>query len=145
MRFSYQFLRLPSPDPATGLLRVARPIIPITLSPREYDEPRYALRAPVDSGSDWSLFDEEAAQWLGIDILSGESRGFLGVEQVPMNAFFHNITLDVGGIRVPIRAGFVRGFRFSHGILGQAGFFDQFVVTISAAGRSPYIEMLRAQ
>ncbi|MGH9815697.1 MAG: hypothetical protein ACRD6I_06425 [Candidatus Acidiferrales bacterium] len=102
-------------------------------------------RALVDSGSDWCLFDEQAAGWLGIDIVSGESCGFFGVEQVPMNAFFHNITLDVGGIRVPIRAGFVRGFRFSHGILGQAGFFDQFVVTISAAGRSPYIEMLRAQ
>lgn len=145
MRFSYQFLQLPAPDPATGSLRVARPIIPITLVPIGRAEPRYALRALVDSGSDWCLFDDETARVLGVDVSSGESRGFLGVEEVPMTAFFHDINLQVGGIRVPIRAAFVKDFRFSHGILGQAGFFDRFIVTMSAAPPNPYIELLRRQ
>ncbi len=75
----------------------------------------------------------------------GESRGFLGVEQVPLRAYFHDVVLIVGDVRMTIRAGFVKGLRFSYGILGQAGFFDRFVVTLSGAPPQPYVEVLTRQ
>jgi hypothetical protein len=78
-------------------------------------------------------------------VATGEQGGFLGVEQVPLAAYFHEVGLLVGDVRVRIRAGFVRGLRFSYGILGQAGFFDRFVVTLSGAPPNPFVEVLTRQ
>jgi len=69
----------------------------------------------------------------------------LGVEQVPLTAHFHDVGLVVGDVRVTIRAGFVKGLRFTYGVLGQAGFFDRFLVTMSGAPPEPYFEVLTRQ
>ena len=123
-------------------MHVARPIIPVGLTPKDRSWPLQSRFALVDSVSDWCLFHEDIGVRLGIDVHRGEPRGFLGVEQVPMTAHFHDVGLMVGDVRVTIRAGFVTGLRFPYGILGQAGFFDRFVVTMSSAPPRPYIEVL---
>lgn len=126
-------------------MRVGRPFIPIALSPNDDHLKKVKQFALVDSGSDWCLFGDTIASELGLEVTRGELRGFLGVEQVPLTAYFHDVDLIVGEMRVSIRAGFVKGLRFSYGILGQAGFFDRFVVTLSGAPPQPYVEVLTRQ
>ena len=120
-----------------------RPIIPIQLAWGDRELNANYYRALVDSGADWCLFHAEIGELLGIPIRDGERRSFVGIEGVENFAYFHWIRLIFGGMSNEIKAGFVEHFRFRYGILGQGGFFDHFVVTLSSLQPAPYVDINR--
>lgn len=107
--------------------KIARPIIPITVRNHKNDR-QLKYYALVDSGSDECIFDAEVGEALGIEIKKGLKRSVHGVVEGKTQPYWiHTIEIIVGGWSYRISAGFMYKLaRTGHGILGQAGFFDQF-------------------
>ncbi len=105
-----------------------RPVIPIILK-NKGNEIGYEVL--VDSGADMCLFDSEIGEAIGIDIKKGQMREVFGVGGKASVYYWHKITIKVGGWEYPIEAGFmpsVSGRVMPYGIVGQKGFFENFVV-----------------
>jgi len=103
-----------------------RPIIPIEI---EHDGKSISHSVLVDSGADVCIFDAEIGELLGLDIESGEKDNVAGITGVAEPYYFHEVVIKVGGWPYKIKAGFLRNFgKYGHGIVGQKGFFDIFVV-----------------
>ncbi len=100
-----------------------------------------SYRALVDSGSDWCVFGALIGAEIGLDVKSGDRREFGSVEGVGGAAFFHEVILRVGEFKLKVRAGFAMNFHLPYGVLGQAGFFDRFIVTMSSATAQPFTEI----
>lgn len=126
MKFRYLKFNLKRPSSVLGR-SILKPIIPVRIRFRE-NSLKYA--ALIDSGADFCIFDAEIGEYLGIDISSGQKEEFGGIqEHKPSVAYFHKITLDIGGWDYPIVAGFSYDIaRRGYAVLGQKGFFDKFVV-----------------
>lgn len=126
MIFKYFEFPLEKQSPVLGK-SILRPIIPIKISYNGFNA-RYA--ALIDSGADFCIFDAEVGEYLGINVRSGSKEVFGGVqEKGGAVAFFHEITLSVGGYDVKTLAGFSYDIaKYGYGLLGQKGFFDIFVV-----------------
>ncbi len=126
MKFPYLKLSLPQRSEYFGL-SILKPIIPIKISVGG-NELRYA--ALIDSGADFCIFDAEIGEYLGLNIKLGKREEFGGIqERTGAEAFLHNTTINIGGWDYKTIVGFSydiakRGF----GILGQKGFFDNFIV-----------------
>ena len=67
----------------------------------------------------------------------------MGVEGIEKTAYFHTVQLVVGSSMVDILAGFIYGFRFPYGLLGQHGFFDNFTVVFEKTAPAPHVEVTR--
>lgn len=83
--------------------------------------------ALVDSGATMSVFDASLAEMLGIhDLEEGEAIGFEGVSGHSIVGYLHEVTLELGGVRLPpIGVAFSRDFPDrAVNILGQQGFFE---------------------
>ncbi len=106
---------------------ILRPIIPIKAFHNGVTAKYAAL---IDSGADFCIFDAEIGEYLGIDVKSGLKETFGGVqENGGAAAFFHEITLGIGGYSVQTLVGFSYDIaKHGYGILGQKGFFDICVV-----------------
>ena len=89
---------------------VIRPIIPIKVS---FGGTSVSYEVLIDSGADLCLFDREIGELIGIDFSQGE---------------IHKVAISVGGWDFNIKAGFGPMPAMGHGIVGQKGFFDLFVV-----------------
>lgn len=91
-------------------------------------EVRYA--ALIDSGANFCIFDAQIGEYLELDIRTGQSIEFGGIQdRGGAIAFLHDINVDIGGWKYKTKIGFsydisTRGF----GVLGQKGFFDIFVI-----------------
>ena len=107
---------------------ILRPIIPIGLSWGSQALESFAL---IDSGADLNLFDAELGAALGIDVLDGEAVPFSGAQEGrPTIAYLHNVFLVVGTKRFQAPVFFSYHLNNNgHGLLGQRGFFDRFLVT----------------
>lgn len=105
---------------------ILRPVIPIEISNKHLTVPYEVL---VDSGADFCIFDGQIGEILEIDIEKGEKfevRGITGKEEA---YYVHSVTINVGGWNYKIKAGFMPNMgAFSHGVVGQKGFFDIFKV-----------------
>lgn len=105
---------------------VLRPIIPVQL---EHGARVLLYEVLVDSGADCCVFDAEIGEALGLDVESGDRGEVSGLTGEPEHQYFHEITLRVGGHPHRARVGFLRNIgRYGHGIVGQRGFFDRYVV-----------------
>lgn len=85
----------------------------------------------VDSGADICIFHSEAGEALGLDIPKGKPREVFGVGGKASLYYLHEVEIEVGGWAHKIEAGFmpdISGKRMPYGIVGQKGFFDNFVV-----------------
>lgn len=104
-----------------------KPIIPVGVSYRDKELKYTAL---IDSGADFCIFDSEVAEYLNIDVHSGKREVFGGIqEREGSEAFFHQITLNVGGWDYKTTIGFSYDIaKHGFGILSQKGFFDIFTV-----------------
>jgi hypothetical protein len=84
----------------------------------------------LDSGADFSIIHADVAIYLGIPIEKGMKEPFGGIVGKEANAYFHTVSLTVGGNRftnIPM------GFSYDisphgYGILGHYGFFNLFRV-----------------
>lgn len=126
MKFSYRRLQLSGESPIFGPT-LLKPIIPITL---EFGERSLRYPALIDSGADFCIFEAQLGAYLGLDVESGQPEYFGGVqERGGAVAYFHNVSLIVGGQRHDVRIGFSPDVaQYGYGILGQIGFFSFFVV-----------------
>ena len=86
-----------------------------------------AVDALIDSGADRSLFHTSIALELGIAPESGEPGFFTGIEAGRVQAWLHEVEVEVYGIKQNTKL--VVGFVDTPGvsaILGQDGFFDAY-------------------
>jgi len=103
---------------------VARPRIRIRLVHKD----RFVdLLALVDSGADDSMFPLEVAEVLDLPLDPKNANRYGGIGSGHITAFFTRVTVDVGGVRFPLYAGFSDAPSIVP-ILGQGGFFDVFEV-----------------
>ncbi len=107
---------------------VLRPIIPINLVLAGRLVKTVAL---IDSGADWSIFHAELGEILGLDVRAGDEQDFYGiVGSDPGTIYFHDISVEIGGIAYPMRCGFSYDISPNGiAVLGQYGFFDTFEVS----------------
>jgi hypothetical protein len=90
----------------------------------------------VDTGSDYCLFHASIGASIGIKILSGPEGDLGGViSGTRSKVYYHNVKLVVGTDIVEIKAGF--SWDLSENLLGQIGFFDNFIVTFDPSLHRP--------
>lgn len=105
---------------------VLRPVIPIEIVHKDHSVPYEVL---VDSGADFSIFDAQIAEILGIDVFAGERREVWGITGVGEPYYVHRVTIKVGGWPYTIEVGFLLSIaRLGYGVVGQVGFFDKFII-----------------
>jgi len=104
-----------------------RPIIPIVVN---YGTKGLKYEVLVDSGADICVFDAEVGEALGIDIKTGIKDEIKGIDGVGLECWFHEVKLTVlGEAIVTTKVAFTYGLpSVGIGIVGQAGFFEKFVV-----------------
>ncbi len=128
LKFPYKKFLLPERSSLFGHSYL-RPILPIELG---WKSKRLRYEALVDSGADFCIFDAEIGDYLGIDVRSGESFQFGGIQagRQPATTYLHTVILAIGGQQQTVPVTFSYDIADTGiGVLGQRGFFDQFVVT----------------
>jgi hypothetical protein len=122
MRFDYMKERL-SGKPKKEWPKKAK--LPVTLYYGTNKQNQFCL---IDSGADLCLFHSSIGRLLGIDVTSGPEKLIGGITG-SVTAYMHTINLQVQGIpdRVEIYAGFTDSDQVE-ALLGQEGFFDNFMV-----------------
>lgn len=107
---------------------VVRPVIEIKVKSNSNTLKYHVL---VDSGADMSLFHAEVAEALGVDLSKGKKGVVTGVGGKSSEYFMHTLSIEVGGWNYDINVGFlptIGGRSAPYGIVGQKGFFENFVV-----------------
>ena len=105
-----------------------RPVVPIKLI-NGTDSINYEVL--VDSGADLCIFNSEIGEAIGIDIQRGKAQEVFGVGGKASVFYLHPVTIDVGGWQYKIEAGFMPSVGnkiMKHGLVGQKGFFEHFIV-----------------
>jgi len=102
--------------------------------------------AVVDSGSPFCIFRAEFADLLGLDLKSGAESEIGGVVAGPKEPiWFHKVRLYVeSNWIIDVIAGFARKLGTT-GILGRAGFFDNFRVHFDHSTFPPVVEIARIE
>lgn len=116
------------------VLDVLRPTIAVRL---EYKNQNWTVRALIDSGAPFTLFDRGAGDALGVDYSSGDARResfeIAGASRLALMAEV-DLAVPTGkfdGLRWRVEVGFFYedwGMTFG-GLLGQNGFFDYWAVS----------------
>lgn len=105
---------------------IVRPVIPVEL---RSGNKRVRYEALIDSGADECIFDSQLASILDINFRNGKRRIVGGITGAKQNFYACPVTIDVGGWSFEIMAGFMPNMPdFGYGVLGQRGFFENFVV-----------------
>lgn len=81
----------------------------------------------IDSGSDYCIFSIELAEVLGIKLFKDKAQ-FRGIGKDKVKGYWGEIDVRVDDVQFIVKAIFAEIGEFGHGILGQKGFFDIFVV-----------------
>ena len=101
------------------------PLAPIIL--RNGDK-EFEIDALVDSGASSCLFAGMIGVGLGLDVQKGPSQKIYGLGRGEVMAYYHKVTLQIGGVVWDEYVGFCfDNFRVD-GLLGQKGFFSNFRV-----------------
>lgn len=106
---------------------VLRPVIPIEII---YKGKSVSYEVLVDSGADFSIFDAQIGDLLGIDdIESGEKFEAAGITGIPEPFYVHPVTFNIGGKLYDTRVGFLPNIApLGYGVVGQKEFFEIFIV-----------------
>lgn len=106
---------------------VLRPVVPIKI---QYRNRSVIYEVLVDSGADVCMFDAEVGDVLGIPLFDGSSGEVSGITGVTKPYYVHFVTISIGDQSFEAEAGFLSNVsRFGYGVVGQRGFFDQFIVS----------------
>ena len=139
MNFGYKEFPLSKID-VFGRKKIYRPIIPVLI---EYGGKKIGYEALLDSGADWNLFPAVLGEIIGIDIEKGKKLAFGGIGGGEFTAYFHEVTLRVGGWPAKILCGFSGDIpQKSSGVLGHFGFFDHFVVRLETGKREVEVKKI---
>lgn len=107
---------------------ILRPVIPLQLI---HEDRQIGYEVLVDSGADLCIFDSEIGEAIGIDVMKGKPQEVFGVGGKASIFYLHPIKIEVGGRQYDIEAGFmadVAGRVMPYGVVGQKGFFENFIV-----------------
>jgi hypothetical protein len=119
-----------------GNSKLPRPLIPLTL---RYNDTAVKIKALVDSGADFCMFDGELLNLLApnIDLNTLEKISLGGVAGTATGYVVH-IEVGVNTTFFPVPAVF--SFEFSPdefgGLAGQLGFFDSYIVEFNRKAMS---------
>ncbi len=86
------------------------------------------IRALIDSGAEHTVFGEQVARQLGINLLDNQRVVLQGVGG-EVSGYLAKVDLQLGTIRWTTDAIFSNGIEAGSGLLGQLGFFQFFTVT----------------
>lgn len=103
------------------------------------------IEAIVDSGSQQCLFHAGIGEALGMNVddgVEGPLGGVIG--GATGKVYYHKIRLLVAGESIEIMAGFSHQLSVP-GLLGQIGFFDNFIVTFDWTPHPPCLDVQRIQ
>jgi hypothetical protein len=122
--------------------RIWRPVLSAQIIHHHATSKRF--EAIVDTGSDYCLFHAMIGASIGIKIQSGPE-GDLGgvVGGTRSKVYYHNVKLVVGADIIDIKAGF--SWDLTENLLGQIGFFDNFIVTFNPTFEPPCFDIQRVQ
>ena len=107
---------------------------PSVLLPRikivlRYQSKKCKIFALVDSGADYCLFPKDVADLLGINVKEGPRLLITGIGGGQIPFYFHEIDILLDKFSIKTHAGFATTGIGTSGLLGQRGFFENFVVT----------------
>ena len=124
MKFEYRTINnLTSPFSKKAILR---PIIPISI---KYGERRLRYEALIDSGADFIILPVGLAEILNIKAKNSKEIYFSGVDGEIIKGIIAEISLEVRrGDSYTTKVVFAK-ISGTIGILGELGFFDQFIVS----------------
>jgi hypothetical protein len=141
-RINYRLLPLdPGAPGIPGLSHEWFPILPVKLRHGPKATPWFP--AIVDSGSHCCLFHNELASILEIDLGHGTRdrvRGFSDESWVEV--VYLNVSIQVAGETLVLPVGFCQLDPWP-GLLGRAGFFENFIVTFDHAASPPGMDIER--
>jgi hypothetical protein len=101
------------------------PLVPVVIRYKGRASPK--LNFVADTGADHCTINAGIGRSIGIDIKTGTLDHVSGVEQKPMDVWFHNVEMDVEGRRFKVWCGFA-DIGPIPGLLGRDGFFNRFTV-----------------
>ena len=107
------------------------PIVPISLSFRKKKADTSAL---IDSGATISIFKEDIAALLGINIEEGEEI-FLGGVGGRIKGYIHKLEVEVAGKKFQMPIVFSYEYLVSLNLLGRDSFFVKFLLTFDERRR----------
>ncbi len=96
---------------------------------------RFRSQALVDSGATISIFGEETAQTLGIEIEKGE-KIMLGGVGGRIVGYVHTLRVRIARKEFDCPFVFSREYLVSFNLLGREGFFEQFQITFDERRRT---------
>lgn len=106
----------------TGIIR---PVIPIEI---QYNNQNVRYEALIDSGADFCIFDAQIADLLEINFSGARTQIVSGITGTPELYYIHKVKVIIGGRPFFIEVGFLRNIAsLGYGVLGQKGFFNQFI------------------
>lgn len=108
------------------------PIISISLSKKSF---KTKVSALVDSGASISIFGEDTANELDIDIEKGEKR-ILGGVGGRIVGYVHKIKIKTAGKSFLCPVVFSREYKVSFNLLGRDTFFEKFRITFDERNKS---------
>jgi hypothetical protein len=113
------------------------PIIPVTVSIEPYD---IATDALLDSGANISVFRQEIAECLGLQIESGEEILLHGLGGRVMG-YIHEVTMEVEQISFPCKVVFSSELTVGINLIGRQDFFEKFKVTFNENNKEVILEL----
>ena len=113
------------------------PIIPVTVSIESYDISTDAL---LDSGANISVFRQEIAECLGLQIESGEEILLHGLGGRVMG-YIHEVTMKVEQISFPCKVVFSSELTVGINLIGRQDFFEKFKVTFNENNKEVILEL----
>jgi len=129
-RFRYVRIPAAASEAFPDTSHYERPLIPVTISSGRKSARLLAL---IDSGADNTIFGEQVASMLGLDLHEAPADSYCGTSGHEQVARYRELSVRVGTVGYQAMVGFSRLPCQVAGILGQNGFFDHFVVTLDQA------------
>lgn len=120
--------------------RIKRPIVPLII---KSDTCFILYHGLIDSGADHCIFSLEIAKELGLQLSDKDRAEFIGIGKDSVKGYWGEIDIKIGNLIYTTEVIFADISDFSHGILGQQGFFDHFDVKLSYSKQIIEIEPIK--
>ena len=139
MSLKVPYQKYPDPQAIDGFFYVAA--IPVSIGLPAKNSPRSKrFEAIIDSGASQCIFHASIGRAIGLDIEKGRSATTQGIAG-PVKLYLHDISLHAPGGIVSARAGFSDSLPVA-GLLGMAGFFENFNITFNPIALCVELERL---
>lgn len=123
MKFKYRYYK----DAESEVTyRSKLPLLEVRL---EYAGNHIDLDCLLDSGAGDSLFSQDIADVLGIDLSQAHTRQYYGIGDTSVKGYLHSVRLRIKGFTewITIEAGFIENDQMP--LLGQSGVFENYDIT----------------